>query len=187
MKFEKSKYSKMDISTKQACIKFIKDKFQQELSSRLCLMRVSAPMFVTVSSGLQDNLSGVERSVKFDIKKDGEMLEIVQSLAKWKRNALKEYGIKMHHGIYTDMNAIRRDDDMDELHSIYVDQWDWERVISPKDRTIKYLKYTVDQIWDALKETSAFLKTKIKTKNLPTPSGNVFYITSQELLNMYPK
>ena len=140
MKFNKNKYSKMDLRTKQACIKYIKDKFQQELAKRLDLMRVSAPMFVTVASGLQDNLSGVERSVKFDIKKDGEMLEIVQSLAKWKRNALKEYGIKMHHGIYTDMNAIRRDDDMDELHSIYVDQWDWERVISPKDRTIKYLK-----------------------------------------------
>ena len=186
MKFNKNKYSKMDLKTKQACIKYIKDKFQQELSQILNLMRVSAPMFVTVSSGLQDNLSGVERSVKFDIKKDGEMLEIVQSLAKWKRNALKEYGIKMHYGIYTDMNAIRRDDDMDELHSIYVDQWDWERVISPKDRNIKYLKYTVDQIWDALKETSKFLKTKIKTKNLPTPTGNVFYITTQDLLDMYP-
>ena len=185
MKFNKNKYSKMDLKTKQACIKYIKDKFQQELAQRLQLMRVSAPMFVTVSSGLQDNLSGVERSVKFDVKKDGEMLEIVQSLAKWKRNALKEYGIKMHYGLYTDMNAIRRDDDMDELHSIYVDQWDWERVIDKKDRTIKYLKQTVDQIWEALKETSKFLKTKIKIKNLPTLSGKVHYITTQELLKMY--
>ena len=176
----------MDLATKQACIKYIKDKFQTELAHKLHLMRVSAPMFVTVASGLQDNLSGVERSVKFDVKKDGEMLEIVQSLAKWKRNALNEYGIKMHHGLYTDMNAIRRDDEMDELHSIYVDQWDWERIIKKSDRTIKFLKQTVNQIWDCLKKTSKFLKERIKNKKLPSPADKVHFITTQELLNMYP-
>lgn len=186
MKLNKKLYQKMNLETKQACIKFIKDKFQNELAKKLHLMRVSAPMFVTVSSGLQDNLSGVERSVKFDVKKDGEILEIVQSLAKWKRNALNEYGIKMHHGLYTDMNAIRRDDEMDELHSIYVDQWDWERIISKKDRNINFLKHTVNEIWDCLKATSAFLKEKINNYKLPTPAQKVHFITSQQLLDMYP-
>ena len=155
MEIVKEKYVKLTVLEKQKYIKLIKDKFERELAKRLHLTRVSAPLFVTKESGLQDDLNGVERRVGFDILKDGKELEVVQSLAKWKRFALAKYHIPMHKGIYTDMTAIRRDDLMDELHSIYVDQWDWEKVISKEDRTISYLK-------------------------------QVHFITSEELLKMYP-
>src|SRR5574344_1178542 len=129
MKFNKEKYVYLNIIEKQKYIKLIKDKFERELSKRLKLLRVSAPLFVTQDSGLQDNLSGVERPVSFDVLKTGEQIEIVQSLAKWKRMALKKYNVPVHAGIYTDMTAIRRDDQIDETHSIYVDQWGEEKIV----------------------------------------------------------
>ena len=178
------KYVSMDIIQKQKYIKFIKDRFERRLAKELNLLRVSAPLLVTPESGLQDNLSGIERRVSFDIKKDGKELEIVQSLAKWKRLALGKYGFHLHKGIYTDMTAIRRDDKIDETHSIYVDQWDWEKVISRKDRTLDYLKDTVRKIVNAIKDTSTLVENKgFKSVNI---ENNVFFITSQELLDLYP-
>ena len=125
MKFIKEKYIQLSVLEKQKYIKVIKDRFEKELAKELDLIRVSAPLLVTQESGLQDDLSGVERKVSFDILKDGKELEIVQSLAKWKRFALKKYDFEVHKGLYADMTAVRRDDKMDETHSIYVDQWDW--------------------------------------------------------------
>ena len=184
MEFIKEKYIKLDIIEKQKYIKLIKDKFEKVLSSALNLTRVSAPLLVTEESGLQDDLSGTERKVAFDIKKDGKEVEIVQSLAKWKRMALKKYNFKMHTGLYTDMQAIRRDDELDETHSIYVDQWDWEKIISKEDRTIKYLKETVKKIAKCIERTSKFLeKSGFSGVNI---SPNVFFITSEELLQKYP-
>lgn len=184
MKLIKEKYTKLSILEKQKYIKLIKDKFERKLAKALDLTRVSAPLFVTKESGLQDDLSGVERRVSFDILKDGKELEIVQSLAKWKRMALKKYDFPVHKGLYTDMTAIRRDDKVDETHSIYVDQWDWEKVIVRKDRTLDYLKMTVQKIVKAISETSEFIKSK--GFEGVTISEDVFFITSQELLDMYP-
>jgi len=184
MKLIKEKYTKLSILEKQKYIKLIKDKFERKLAKALELTRVSAPLFVTKESGLQDDLSGVERRVSFDILKDGKELEIVQSLAKWKRMALKKYDFPVHKGLYTDMTAIRRDDKVDETHSIYVDQWDWEKVIVRKDRTLDYLKMTVQKIVKAISETSEFIKSK--GFEGVTISEDVFFITSQELLDMYP-
>ena len=169
---------------KQKYIKLIKDKFERKLAKELDLTRVSAPLLVTKESGLQDDLSGVERKVSFDILKDGKELEIVQSLAKWKRFALKKYGFEVHKGLYTDMTAIRRDDKMDEIHSIYVDQWDWEKIITKSDRTIEYLKKIVKKIVRAICQTSEFLKTK--SFDGVHICKDVHFVTSQELLDMYP-
>lgn len=184
MKFIKEKYKKIDLLTKQYYIKLIKDKFERELAKELDLIRVSAPLVVTQESGLQDDLSGTERPVKFDVAKDGKELKIVQSLAKWKRMALKKYGISTHQGIYTDMQAIRRDDKVDETHSIYVDQWDWEKVIEKQDRTKEYLKATVKSIVKAICETSEYLHTQ--GFDDVTISRDVYFVTSQQLLDMYP-
>ena len=184
MEFIKDKYEQISILEKQKYIKLIKDKFERRLASALRLQRVSAPLLVTKESGLQDDLSGVERKVSFDILKDGKELEIVQSLAKWKRMALKKYDLPVHSGLYTDMTAIRRDDKMDETHSIYVDQWDWEKVITREDRTIDYLKQTVRRIVKAVKETSEFIKKK--GFDGVEICEDVKFITSQELLDMYP-
>ena len=140
MNIQTEKYIKLETLQKQSYIKLIKDNFEKYLSKNLNLTRVSAPLFLIKNSGLQDDLSGVERKVEFDIKKDNQALEVVQSLAKWKRFALKKYNIELHSGIYTDMQAIRRDENLDHLHSIYVDQWDWEKVIDRKERTIDFLK-----------------------------------------------
>lgn len=184
MKFIKEKYTQMSVLEKQKYIKLIKDKFEKELAKELTLTRVSAPLVVTKESGLQDDLSGVERKVSFDIAKDGKELEIVQSLAKWKRFALKKYKIAIHQGIYTDMAAIRRDDKMDETHSIYVDQWDWEKVIDERDRTLDYLKCTVKRIVKAIYDTGCYLRSRgVKTCDICT---DVHFITSQELLDIYP-
>lgn len=180
----KEKYVQLSLLDKQKYIKAIKDKFESVLAKKLDLTRVSAPIFVTKNSGLQDDLSGVERKVEFDVKKDGETLQIVQSLAKWKRFALDKYNIPLHHGIYTDMTAVRRDDEMDEIHSIYVDQWDWEKVICDQDRTVEYLQQTVKKIVDSIVSTAKYLKTrgfdggKLHNK--------VFFVTSEQLLQMYP-
>ncbi|MBO5327770.1 MAG: aspartate--ammonia ligase [Clostridia bacterium] len=184
MQFIKEKYVQLNILEKQKYIKLIKDKFERVLAQKLNLMRVSAPLLVTQESGLQDDLSGVERKVKFDVLKDGKEIEIVQSLAKWKRMALAKYGFKNHSGLYTDMTAIRRDDKMDEIHSIYVDQWDWEKVISIKDRNFTYLKDTVKKIVKAIAKTSEFVKTK--GFNGLELCDEVYFITSQELLDLYP-
>ncbi len=184
MKIIKEKYVTLDILKKQKYIKLIKDKFERILAKKLDLTRVSAPLLVTEQSGLQDDLSGVERKVSFDVLKDGQEVEIVQSLAKWKRMALKKYGLGIHKGLYTDMTAIRRDDKMDETHSIYVDQWDWEKVITKQDRTLDYLRQTVKKIVKAICETSRFLAKKgFSGVSL---SEDVYFITSQQLLDMYP-
>lgn len=184
MKLIDEKYKRISILDKQKYIKLIKDKFERKLAKELDLTRVSAPLLVTQESGLQDDLSGIERKVRFDILKDGRELEIVQSLAKWKRFALKKYGIKMHKGLYTDMTAIRRDDKMDEIHSIYVDQWDWEKIITRKDRTEEYLKATVRKIVKAICETSQYLKSK--GLDMVDISPDVHFISSEELLKIYP-
>ena len=180
----KEKYIKLSLSEKQNYIKLIKDKFESVLAKKLDLTRVSAPIFVTKDSGLQDDLSGVERKVEFDIKKDGATLQIVQSLAKWKRYALAKYQIPLHHGIYTDMTAIRRDDEMDELHSIYVDQWDWEKVIDSQDRTLDYLKQTVRKIAESIVLTGKYLNSH--GFNGVDLQKKVYFITSSKLLKMYP-
>lgn len=184
MKLIKEKYMPMQAQEKQKAIKIIKDEFEKRLASALDLSRVSAPMVVTRESGLQDDLSGVERPVSFDIKKDGAVLEIVQSLAKWKRFALLKYGFKPHTGLYTDMHAIRRDDKVDATHSIFVDQWDWEKAILRTDRTLKYLKETVQKIVDAIFETAKTLKQQ--GIDVPEIEKQVYFISSEELLKMYP-
>lgn len=170
----------------QRAIKKIKDYFQEELAYGLQLRRVTAPLFVTSISGLNDNLSGVERTVDFTIKDmDDADVQIVQSLAKWKRMALGKYGIEAGHGIYTDMNAIRRDEELDNLHSIYVDQWDWEKVITKEDRTEEYLKYTVNVIYNCIKNLSDYVNRLYRNINNDLPN-EIFFITSQELEDMYP-
>ena len=184
MKIIKDKYIKLEILEKQKLIKIIKDKFERQLAGELDLIRVSAPLLVTKESGLQDDLSGVERKVEFDILKDGKTLEIVQSLAKWKRFALGKYKLSTHKGLYTDMTAIRRDDKVDETHSIYVDQWDWEKVITSEDRTLAYLKKTVRSIVRAIYKTSEILRKY--GFDAVSVEKEVKFITSQELLDMYP-
>ena len=138
----------------QIAIKTLKDKFQSLLAAKLHLTRVSAPLFVEESTGLNDNLNGVEESVHFNV--GGKKIEIVHSLAKWKRFALKEYGFNMHEGLYTDMNAIRKDETMDCLHSIYVDQWDWEKIIAAEDRNLEFLFKTVSDIYDVILSVASF-------------------------------
>ena len=146
-------HSDLSLYDTQIAIKTVKDFFQQTLSERLYLLRVSAPLFVTPESGLNDNLNGVERPVTFGVKEQNDRpVEIVHSLAKWKRYALKQYGFHIGEGLYTDMNAIRRDEITDNIHSIYVDQWDWEKIILKKDRNITFLKDTVREIYKVLKK-----------------------------------
>ena len=184
MKYEIKDYQSMDVITRQQYIKLIKDKFEKKLASKLDLIRVSAPILVTKESGLQDDLSGVERKVSFDIKKDGKELEIVQSLAKWKRFALDKYRIPVGKGLYTDMLAIRRDDEMDNLHSIYVDQWDWEKHISKKDKTYMFLKNVVKKIVGCIYETNELLDLP-QSKKVEI-CKDVYFISSQDLLSKYP-
>jgi len=145
--------SKLDILNTEIAIKLVKDTFERELGEALHLIRVSAPLFVRPESGLNDDLNGVERPVQFDVLEMHSDVQVVHSLAKWKRLALKHYGFGPGSGIYTDMNAIRRDEDLDNLHSVYVDQWDWEKVITTQLRNITYLQDTVKAIVGALKRT----------------------------------
>lgn len=176
----------IDYMESQRAIKKIKDYFQQELAYGLNLRRVSAPLFVQPESGLNDNLSGVERTVAFTVKDmDEAPVEIVQSLAKWKRMALGKYGIRPGHGIYTDMDAIRRDEELDNLHSIYVDQWDWEKVINKSDRTEDYLMDTVERIYRALKNLGDAVNRHYPEIRTELPN-EIFFITSQELEDRYP-
>ena len=176
----------IDYMESQRAIKKIKDFFQQELAYGLSLRRVSAPLFVTPESGLNDNLNGVERTVDFTVKDMQEApMQIVQSLAKWKRMALGKYNIKPGHGIYTDMDAIRRDEELDNTHSIYVDQWDWEKVIKKEDRTEEYLKEVVNRIYMAVKNLGDFVNRHYPELRTELPN-EIFYITGQELEDMYP-
>ena len=176
----------IDFMESQRAIKKIKDFFQQELAYGLSLRRVSAPLFVAPETGLNDNLNGVERTVRFTVKDmDEKPVEIVQSLAKWKRMALGKYGIQPGHGIYTDMNAIRRDEELDNLHSIYVDQWDWEKVITKEQRNEEYLREVVTTIYNALKNLGDYVNRLYRKLRTEMPN-EIFFVTTQELEDMYP-
>ena len=178
--------SKLSLYDTQVAIKTVKDFFQQSLADQLYLLRVSAPLFVTPESGLNDNLNGVERPVTFGIKEQNERpAEIVHSLAKWKRNALKQYGFHIGEGLYTDMSAIRRDEDTDNIHSIYVDQWDWEKIILKEDRNVEYLKETVRKVYKALKKTEKYMSIQYDYIEEILPK-DIYFITTQELANRYP-
>lgn len=170
----------------QIAIKQVKDFFQGQLSAELNLHRVTAPLFVTPESGLNDNLNGVERPVSFGIKEQNErQAEIVHSLAKWKRMALGRYGFKVGEGLYTDMNAIRRDEDTDNIHSIYVDQWDWERVIRHEDRNEATLVDTVKSVYEALRVTEKHMSNLYDYIECFLPE-EIYFVTSQELLDRWP-
>ncbi len=177
---------RLTVRETEEAIKYIRDTFQKELGSEMNLERISAPLFVERSSGLNDNLNGVERPVSFDIAAmPDETCEVVQSLAKWKRMALYRYGFKPGEGLYTNMNAIRRDEELDNLHSCYVDQWDWERVITKEDRNIDYLEDTVRTIFKVIKhmEHEVWYKYPQAVNHLP---DDITFITTQELEDMYP-
>ncbi len=177
--------SALTLRETQHAIKYIKDVFQQALSFALTLDRVTAPLLVRRDSGINDDLNGVERKVEFSIKEMDNDAEVVQSLAKWKRMALHRYGYRAGEGIYTDMNAIRRDDDVDNMHSIFVDQWDWEKVITLENRNIEFLKSAVTDIARALSNVKR--KVNLRYPQLQeTICDKVFFITSQELEDMYP-
>ena len=175
----------LDVYRTQKAIAFIKATFQERLAAALNLKRVSAPLFVSESSGLNDNLNGCERPVGFDIPAAHESAEVVHSLAKWKRLALKRYSFFVGNGLYTDMNAIRRDEELDNIHSVYVDQWDWEKVITREERTREYLIDTVKKIVGVICDTNDLLKV-----DFPELSVNlcreVSVITAEELLALYP-
>ena len=175
----------LDAYDTQRAIAFIKQTFQQEFSSALNLKRVSAPLFVTKESGLNDNLSGVERPVSFDVPAVGADAQVVHSLAKWKRLALKRYGFSIGDGLYTDMNAIRRDEELDNIHSIYVDQWDWEKIITRDNRNLDYLKLIVRAIVGAICDTNDRLHVRYPQLNTQL-EREVTFITTQELEDLYP-
>ena len=177
--------SKLSLLETEIAIKYVKDTFEQALADALDLTRVSAPLFVAPKTGLNDNLNGYERAVRFDILDLKQDVEIVQSLAKWKRNALGKYGIKPGHGIYTDMNAIRRDEELDNLHSAYVDQWDWEKVISKEQRTQEYLHETVTIIYNAIKNLGDYVNRLYRNIQTEIPN-DIYFITTQELEDLYP-
>ncbi|MBS5522801.1 MAG: aspartate--ammonia ligase [Clostridiales bacterium] len=178
--------SHLDIRETEIAIKYVKDYFERELANQLNLTRVSAPLFVTPESGLNDTLNGVERPVRFGIKEQADHeVEIVHSLAKWKRMALKRYGFHHGEGLYTDMNAIRRDEDTDNLHSIFVDQWDWEKIIDKEERNFDTLKENVRRVYDALRYTEHFMSEKYGYIK-PILPEEIYFLTAQELEDMYP-
>lgn len=179
--------SALSVYDTQKAIGLTKRLFEDKLAAVLNLYRVSAPLFVEESTGLNDNLSGVERPVSFDIPATGSCAQVVHSLAKWKRLALHQYDFYPGKGIYTDMNAIRRDETLDNLHSIYVDQWDWEKVITPEDRTVAYLKDTVRCIVTAICDTQdTIMALYPQLMTLPKLTREVSFVTSQELEDLYP-
>ena len=184
--FPESYSAKLGLRDTQRGIKIIKDNFEKYLAIALNLQRVSAPLFVDGDSGLNDNLNGVERSVRFDVPDAGCDVEVVHSLAKWKRYALGQYGFRPGEGLYTDMNAIRRDEELDNLHSVYVDQWDWEKVILKEQRTEEYLINTVKAIYDAIKQTGRTACYQFPAINYPL-CDDIFFVSSQELEDAYPK
>ena len=182
----KDYHSELNLHDTQIAIKTVKDFFQNLLSQRLNLSRVSAPLFVDPDSGLNDNLNGVERPVTFDIKEqNGRVAEVVQSLAKWKRYALKKYGFSYGEGLYTDMNAIRRDEITDNIHSIFVDQWDWEKIIKKDERTIATLMDTVKVVYKCLRKTEKYMAIQYDYIEEILPH-DVFFVTTQELADMFP-
>ena len=176
----------LDAYDTQRAIAYIKETFQKEFSSALNLKRVSAPLFVTEASGLNDNLNGYERPVSFDVPAIGAEAQVVHSLAKWKRLALKRYNFSTGNGLYTDMNAIRRDEELDNLHSVYVDQWDWEKIITRENRNTDYLKLIVNTIVGAICDVKERLYVHFPQLNVKL-SREVSFVTSQELENMYPE
>jgi aspartate--ammonia ligase len=187
MNIPKDYKSDLDLLNTQIAIKICKDNFERSLADNLGLTRVSAPLMVDKASGLNDNLNGYERPISFDVPYlAGREFEIVHSLAKWKRMALKQYGLRRFKGIYTDMNAIRRDEKLGNIHSVYVDQWDWEKVIEEEDRTLEFLYGTVDRIMKALRATQDELLKHYPELPKNISDEDVFYITSQELADMYP-
>ena len=175
----------LNIFDTQRAIKIVKDTFERVLASALNLQRVTAPVIVRADSGINDDLSGVERKVDFTMKNVGGSAEVVQSLAKWKRMALSRYDFRVGKGLYTDMSAIRRDDDADNLHSIYVDQWDWEKIITDDERTLDYLKQTVTAIVRAICATHLTVKASYPQLT-HTTCETPFFVTSQQLEDMYP-
>lgn len=177
--------SELNIRQTEVAIKKVKDFFERDFSIQLNLTRVSAPLYVEKTSGLNDTLNGVERPVEFDVKNVPGGYEIVHSLAKWKRLALKRYGFDINEGLYTDMNAIRRDEDLDNIHSIFVDQWDWEKIIAKEDRSIDTLCKTVTSIYNSLKHTERFIANDYSFANVFMPE-QITFITTQELENLYP-
>ena len=178
--------SSLNLNETQVAIKTVKDFFQNLLAERLNLLRVSAPLFVDPKSGQNDNLNGVERPVAFDIKyQDGRDGEIVHSLAKWKRYALKKYGFSAGEGLYTDMSAIRRDEITDNIHSIYVDQWDWEKIITKEERNIDTLKDVVRTVYKVLRKTEKYLAIQYDYIEEILPH-DIFFITTRELEEMFP-
>ena len=182
----KDYHSELNLHDTQIAIKTVKDFFQNLLSQRLNLSRVSAPLFVDPDSGLNDNLNGVERPVTFDIKEqNGREAEVVQSLAKWKRYALKKYGFSYGEGLYTDMNAIRRDEITDNIHSIFVDQWDWEKIIKKDERTIATLMDTVKVVYKCLRKTEKYMAIEYDYIEEILPH-DIFFVTTQELADMFP-
>lgn len=182
----KDYHSELNLHDTQIAIKTVKDFFQGLLAERLNLSRVSAPLFVDPTSGLNDNLNGVERPVTFDIKEqNGREAEVVHSLAKWKRYALQRYGFSVGEGIYTDMNAIRRDEDTDNIHSIFVDQWDWEKIITKEDRTLETLQETVRTVYKCLRKTEKYMSIQYDYIEEVLPH-DIFFITTQELADMFP-
>ena len=178
--------SKLSLYDTQNAIGIIKRTFEDNLSKSLDLIRVSAPLFVTANTGLNDDLNGTERPVEFDILETKTNAQIVHSLAKWKRYALYKYSFPVGKGLYTDMNAVRRDEEMDNLHSIYVDQWDWEKVIDSSTRNISYLKETVTSIVNSICDTLEVLK-KAYPEVTTDLSRDIHFVTTQELENMYPQ
>lgn len=177
--------SVLSLRETEIAIKKVKDFFERDLAEKLNLTRVSAPLFVRRDSGLNDTLNGVERPVSFDIAGFSGDYEIVQSLAKWKRFALLHYGFGCGEGLYTDMNAIRRDEVTDNLHSVYVDQWDWEKVIDKSERNFDTLKSTVKRIYEALKDTEKYISKECEFGDMHLPD-DIYFITTQELEDLYP-
>lgn len=178
--------SALDLKETQIAIKKVKDFFQEQITAELNLHRVTAPLFVDPASGLNDNLNGVERPVAFGIKEQNDVeVEVVHSLAKWKRMALGRYGFHVGEGLYTDMNAIRRDEDTDNIHSIYVDQWDWERIIDKKDRNEETLKSIVKSVYEALRVTEKYVANNYDYVECFLPE-EIHFITTQELEDRWP-
>lgn len=177
--------STLSLLETEIAIKFIKDNFEKELAKALKLTRVSAPLFVFPETGLNDNLNGYERAVKFDVLALQKDVEIVQSLAKWKRMALNKYGFLPNTGLYTDMNAIRRDEELDAIHSVYVDQWDWEKIITKDERKMWYLKRTVKSIYKVIKKVAKLVYSKYPQLNGELPE-DITFVSAKELDKLYP-
>ena len=178
--------SKLDFFETEKAIKLVKDTFEKKLAKSLCLLRVTAPRFLKVGKGLQDDLAGTQKPVSFKMKKIRDKIEIVHSLAKWKRYILGKYGFKQETGLYTDMDAIRKDEDLDEIHSIYVDQWDWERVISKEERSLEFLKKIVKKIYRVILETERIVEKKFPELKAKLPK-EIEFVHTEELEEMYPE